>query len=242
MKHTLFLLFTFLFLGLHLSLHAQEENNDKVVNFGIKGGFNSSLFVATDLIINGEEIHQMQHAYKLGYFGTVFMRINFGHHFLQPEATYSVSRCDITFPKPLAEEGSTPQKSTIAATTYSIEFPVLYGYNFIKHEHYRLAGFIGPKIRYNLNNKSDLTFENFDQHNISEELYPINLSLTLGVAVTMSRVFLDFRYDLGLHNISKSITYYPANADQLPEFVPAKDQIRFHRHDNTLSFSFGLFF
>ena len=68
-----------------------------------------------------------------------------------------------------------------------------------------------------------------------------NLSFTVGVSVTISRVFFDFRYDMGLHNISKSVTYdIPADNNAADENT--KNEIRFHRRDNVLSFSFGVFF
>lgn len=78
--------------------------------------------------------------------------------------------------------------------------------------------------------------------NIREELYPFNASLTVGVAVTISRIFFDFRYDIGLHNISKKITYDMPDLQPSPgENIPDKE-IRFTRKDNVLSFSFGVFF
>ena len=101
--------------------------------------------------------------------------------------------------------------------------------------------FGGPKVRYIWDRKSDIDFENFDQVNIRERLRPLNLSFTVGVSVTISRVFFDFRYDMGLHNISKSVTYdIPADNNAADENT--KNEIRFHRRDNVLSFSFGVFF
>ena len=86
-----------------------------------------------------------------------------------------------------------------------------------------------------------MDFENFNQVDIHERLHPLNLSLTTGVSVTISRVFFDVRYDIGLHNISKSVTYdIPADNDVAGENT--KNEIRFHRRDNVLSFSFGVFF
>ena len=219
------------------------------INYGAKGGFTASLFLASDLLVNGVEVDQIQNNYKIGYFGSLFMRINFGRHFLQPEASYTVNRCDITFLKPTTDEAdaaaSQREVSSIRSSIHSIEMPVIYGYNLIKEGPYSLAIFAGPKLRYILGRKSRVSFDNFDQQDIHETLYPLNISLTTGVAVTISPVFFDFRYDLGLHNISKQMSYRPAPADpdnpgDTP--VPAASQIRFHRRDNVLSFSLGMFF
>ena len=55
------------------------------VNFGFKGGFTSSLFLVSQFSVNGVPIDEVQNNYKIGYFGSLFMRINFDRHFLQPE-------------------------------------------------------------------------------------------------------------------------------------------------------------
>ena len=80
------------------------HRHDRRVNFGIKGGFTSSLFLVSDLVLNGTVIDEVQNNYKIGYFGSFFMRINFKRHFLQPELSYTINRCNITFEKPLPED------------------------------------------------------------------------------------------------------------------------------------------
>ncbi len=141
-----------------------------------------------------------------------------------------------------APESSTPEMASITSSIHSFEIPVIYGYNIIKEGPYSLAVFGGPKIRYIWDKKSKVTFENFDQRDIKEELYPLNVSLTAGVAVTISRIFFDFRYDIGLHNISKRISYKPIYDESAGEETTLANQIRFHRRDNVLSFSLGVFF
>lgn len=218
------------------------DKNQHVVNFGVKGGFTSSLFLIPHLSVDGVLIKEVQNNYKIGYFGSVFMRINFGRHFLQPEVSYNINRCNITFDKPLPEdapEGTIPSEASITSSIHSIDIPVIYGYNFIKEGPYSMAVFGGPKIRYILTRQSEVTFENFNQQNITEELRPLNISATIGVAVTISRIFFDFRYDLGLHNISRRINYEQPQ----PDGEEAAGQgLYFHRRDNVLSFSLGIFF
>lgn len=183
---------------------ADEEHSrhrkETPVNFGFKGGFTSSLFLVSQFSVNGVPIDEVQNNYKIGYFGSLFMRINFDRHFLQPEISYNINRCNITFEKPLPEDaasGARPEEASITSSIHSIDIPVIYGYNFIKEGPYSLAVFGGPKVRYIWDRKSDIDFENFDQVNIRERLRPLNLSFTVGVSVTISRVFFDFRYDMG---------------------------------------------
>lgn len=219
--------------------------HNRHINFGIKGGFTSTLFLVSDLTINGMKIDEVQNNYQIGYFGSVFMRINFKRHFLQPEISYTINQCNITFERPSTAEDTGESIShplSIASSIHSFEVPIIYGYNVIKEGPYGLAIFGGPKFRYIWDKQSKTTFENFDQLDISEELYPINASFVLGVAVTISRVFFDFRYDLGLHNISKRISYTPTLNDDADAEADPSNQIRFHRRDNVLSFSLGIIF
>lgn len=219
------------------------------VNFGARVGFTSSLFLISRFCVNGVSVGEVQNNYKIGYFASLFMRINFGNHFLQPEASYNINRCDITFDKPLPDNtpaNPVPPQASITSSIHSIDVPIIYGYNIIKEGPYSLAIFGGPKLRYIWDKKSDIRFNNFDQENIREKLRPLNLSFTIGTSVTISRVFFDFRYDVGLHNISKRVSYdLPAGNAATDEATPneaAPDKIRFHRRDNVLSFSFGVFF
>ncbi|MDO4163908.1 MAG: porin family protein [Bacteroides sp.] len=221
---------------------AKASRYDRPVNFGIKGGFTSSLFLIQHLTVNGVSIDEVQNNYKIGYFASIFMRINFGRHFLQPEVSYNINRCNITFDKPLAEDAAVdavPEEASITSSIHSIDIPVIYGYNFIKEGPYSLAVFGGPKIRYILPHQTSVTFDNFDQTDIHESLYNLNVSATVGVAVTISRIFFDFRYDIGLHNISKRIAYGISSDDTE---TAVGNGIRFQRRDNVLSFSFGVFF
>lgn len=222
-----------------------KVHHDRPVNFGIKGGFTSSLFLVSNFSVNGVAIDEVQNNYKIGYFGSFFIRVNFDRHFLQPEISYNINRCNITFDKPLPDDapaGTIPEEAFINSSIHSIDIPVIYGYNIIKEGPYSLAVFGGPKIRYIWNRKSDITFENFDQLNIKEQLRPFNLSFTAGVAITISRIFFDFRYDIGLHNISKRVSYEVPSSVNLAEGSDSNNEIHFHRRDNVLSFSFGVFF
>ena len=50
-----------------------ERPNTKKVNFGIKAGFNSSMFMVSELKIKDVTIDEVQNNYKIGYFGALFM-------------------------------------------------------------------------------------------------------------------------------------------------------------------------
>lgn len=240
MKKILFLLFLLIF---SFPIYAEKDLKDgSIINWGAKAGFTSSLLLINDFYIGDVKIEKIQNTYQIGYFGSLFMRINFEQHFLQPEVSYNLNRSTISFTKPSVGNSinnTTSTLSSISSSIHSVDIPIIYGYNFIKQGPYSLAVFGGPKLRYIWKKKSEVSFNNFDQVNLHEQLRPFNLSLTCGVAVTISRVFFDFRYDLGLTNSSKCVIY---NVNQTADSNSTSSNVRFKRRDNVLSFSLGFFF
>lgn len=204
-------------------------------NFGVKAGFNSSLYVVSKFKIQDVTIDETQNNYKIGGFASLFARFNIGDHYLQPEVSYQLSRCQVSFDKLGSQHPELePEYALITSQLHSLDFPLLYGYNIIKKGPYGLSVFAGPKFKYLWKQKNSIDFENFDQK-LEEELHPINLSLTGGVAVNISRIFFDFRYDHGLTNISKSINY-------VTEEGKTDSNITFRRKEHVLSFSIGMMF
>lgn len=216
-----------------------ERPNNRKINFGIKAGFNSSMFLVSDFKIKDVTIDEIQNNYKIGYFGALFMRINIKKHFLQPEASYNISKCEITFDKLGSQHPDIePDIASVSSTIHSIDFPLLYGYNVVKEGPYGMSIFAGPKLRYIWGKQNSIKFENFDQKNVSERLHPFNVNAVIGVAVSISQIFFDFRYEQGLHNISKSVTYDSVSSDG----TTGVNDITFKRRDNMLSFSLGVIF
>lgn len=216
-----------------------KRHTQRNVNFGIKAGFNSSMFLVSTLKIKDVTIDEFQNNYRIGYFGSIFMRFNANRHFIQPEVSYNVSKCEITFDKLGAQHPDIePDYASVNSVLHSIDFPVLYGYNVVKEGPYAMSIFFGPKIRYLWGKKNEITFDNFDQKGIHEKLYPWNVSAVIGVGVNISRIFFDFRYEQSLRNISKSVTYENIN----PDGTTGVSAITFHRRDSALSFSLGVLF
>ena len=195
--------------GQNYNAEKVDRPNTKKINIGIKAGFNSSMFMVSELKIKDVTIDEVQNNYKIGYFGALFMRINMKKHFIQPEVSYNVSKCE--------------------------DFPILYGYNVVKKGPYGMSIFAGPKLRYLWGKHNEITFKNFDQKGIHERLYPFNVSAVIGVGVNISRIFFDFRYEQGIGNISKSIIYDNINSDG----STGVSNIIFRRRDSALSFSLG---
>ena len=211
-----------LFISIWIAFAAYGEDNhkkerhpdDRKINVGIRGGFNSSMFLVSDLKIKDVTIDEIQNNYK-------------------------ISRCEISFDKLGSQHPDIePDYASVSSTIHSIDFPLLYGYHVVKQGPYTMSLFAGPKLRYLWNKKNKITFENFDQQGIHEKLYPFNVSAVIGVSVNISRIFFDFRYEQGLHNLSKSVTYDNIDMEGRPEV----SNITFRRRDNVLSFSLGVIF
>lgn len=204
------------------------------VNFGIKGGFNSTMYFVNQFKIKDVTINDIQNNYKVGYFGTFFIRFNMKRHFLQPEFIYNVSKGEITFDKKGSQHPDIePDYATITSTIRTVEVPLLYGYNFVKTGPYGMNFFLGPKVKYVWREKNKIEFSNFDQQGIGEKLFPFNISGIIGLGVSISNILFDFQYEIGMHNISKNVTY--DNSEGISNIV-------FKRRANVLSFSLGVIF
>ena len=244
MKHLL--LFILLIIGISNDLWSNrnienkiDRNSDYRVNIGLKAGFNSSMFLVSRFKIKDVTINEFQNNYEIGYFAAAFLRFNIKRHFIQPEVSYNISTCEITFDKLGSQHPDLePDYAAINSKIHSIDIPILYGYNIIKQGPYAMSIFAGPKLRCIMGAKNKITFENFDQKGINEELYPFNLSAVVGVGVNIWRIFFDFRYEQGIHNISRSVVYDHINQDG----SVGVSNMTLHRREQVLSFSLGLLF
>jgi hypothetical protein len=213
--------------------------NTNRFNFGVRAGFNSSMYLVSEFKIKDVTIDEIQNNYKIGGFAALFGRFNIYRHYIQPELSYQISRSEITFDKLGSHHPEIePDYASIHAKIHSVEFPVLYGYNIVKKGPYELSAFGGPKAKFLWKRKNEITFENFEQKDMREELHPMALSVVLGVAVNISKIFFDFRYEQGLTNISRTVTYDDMHATDNSQV----GYIIFRRRDAMLSFSLGVMF
>jgi hypothetical protein len=199
------------------------------------------MYRVSNFVIKDITIDEVLNEYRVGYGASLFSRFNVNKHFIQLETSYNISLCEIVFDKlgglhPDIE----PDYASIISKIHNIGFPVLYGYNIVKKGPYGMSVFGGPQLRYIWNKRNEITFDNFDQEGISEVLHPFNISLLAGVAVTISPIFFDFRYEQCLNNISKSVTYNTIDASK--GNLERENRILLPRKDHVLSFSLGIMF
>jgi hypothetical protein len=126
------------------------------------------------------------------------------------------------------------QQSVINTQINGLELPIYYGYHILKEGPYGMSFYIGPKAKYVINEHSRYRFSNFPYSHIEEQILPLNFSLMVGLGVSINRMFFDFSFEYGLHNISQGIKSIDNDGTSHTQ------GIIFDRRKNVLSFSFGL--
>lgn len=214
----------------------KRKKSSFFVSYGIKGGFNSSMFLIDRFVVNGATVQEIENNYRLGYNLSAFARFNINRHFIQFGPDISIINSEIKFDKKGSQHPDViPDYASIISNIKSINVPLVYGYNIVDESPYSLSIFTGPVFKHIWRNKSNIDFVNFSSLNIQEDLSPFALNLTVGLSVKISYIFFDFAYEIGLNNISKEITAY--NLDN-----QINGDFNFDRRNNTLSFSFGCSF
>ncbi|MEG1574973.1 MAG: outer membrane beta-barrel protein, partial [Bacteroidales bacterium] len=171
----------------------------------------------------------------IGAMIAIFGRTNINRHYLQFEVGTSFYRNKTIFDIDKFNAATTIQTS-INASAFTLDIPLLYGYNFVKKAPYELSLFAGPKMRYTY--KYNDTPDNFGTYifDINEPIHPITGSFIIGMATKISRFILDFRYEFAITVQSKPGTYYLYEGESLL----SQGSIYMKRATNLLSFSLGV--
>lgn len=214
-----------------------QQKGVALINYGVKGGFSSTIYEVNELSVAGSPINEFIAKSEISSFYTAFARINIKRHYLQTEVSYNISNYSIEFSRDQWDDTAQPHdKSIIGTKIIGLEVPFYYGYHILKEGPYGLSFYIGPKAKFVLTNYSRHTFENSPYKELEESIYPINFSLMTGLGVNISRIFFDFSFEYGLHNISKEFN----TIDTENNF--STNSLIFNRRKNVLSFSLGFMF
>ncbi len=225
--------------GLPVKAQSAPQETPQKVNVGIKVGFNSTMFFIDHFLMGENELKDIQNNYKVGYFGAFFCRFNMKkHHFLQTELSYNISKGSVSVPNSLNNAALIANNALVKTDIHSIDMPLLYGYKFIDSYPYGMAFFLGPKAAYIWKKHSESEYSGFYQQHISEEITPFCFSGIVGLSVNVSNIFFDFRYEIGLHNMVKSVSY----AKDLTDAPYDTQDISVKRRRDVLSFSVGVIF
>lgn len=219
------------------TLASARPKDDALVNYGLKTGFSSTIYEVEQFMVAGVPINDYMAKSEISSFHTVFARFNIKRHYLQTELSYNISKYTINFATSQWDSSSSPYESSSIGTKFiGLELPLYYGYHIVQEGPYAMSFFIGPKAKFILADHSHHTFNNFPYSTITESIHPINFSLMAGLGVNIARVFFDFSFEYGLHDISKGFTTIDL------EGYTSTQEMAFARRKNVLSFSIGFMF
>lgn len=210
--------------------------NTKKANFGTKAGFNSPMFMISELKTKGVTVDEVRNNHKIGYFGAIFTHFNIEKCFIQPEASCNVSKDRVTSDKLGPQHPAIkPDYASMQSALHSVDFPILYGYNIVKKGLYGISISTSSKLRYLWRKQSEITSTSLDQKGVHGKLYPLNVSIVIDVGVSTPRIFFDLHYEQGAGNISKPIAHDNINLDG----STGVSLTIFRYHDSALSFLLG---
>ena len=216
--------------------HAQQKDSSPV-NYGVKAGFSSTIYEVQLLSVAGTPINSYLAKSEISSFYTLFARTNIGRHYVQTEVSYNISNYTIDLYTTQFNPSAQPHdKSILGTKIIGLEVPLYYGYHILQEGPYGLSFYVGPKAKFTLTDFSRHTFINFPYTQIKENINPINFSCMVGLGINISRVFFDFSFEYGLHNISNGFT-----TTDLGDNISHNDFI-FNRRKNVFSFSIGFMF
>ncbi len=224
-----------LLLCLCCSLMQAKQREDQLFNYGVKGGFCSTIYEVRELTIASMPINAHMAKSEISSFYTFLMRFNMKRHYLQTEASYNISNYTLEFASDQWNHAAMPyDKSIISTQIIGVEVPLYYGYHILHEGPYGMSLFFGPKAKFILMDYSQHHFENIPYTYVIENISPFNFSLTAGLGINISRVYFDFSFEYGLHNISKGFTTIDIKGNE------SSQDMAFNRRKNVLSFSIGV--
>jgi hypothetical protein len=203
--------------------------NRKIVNWGVKAGFNANSVMQIKAMHNGEVLSGSSFRNKTGYDVTTFLRINLDRFFIQPEAGWSVRNKDLLFSLPTDEERM--QTFDLSFRTQSVHANGLIGYNITKTGPFAFNVFAGTTLNYNYYTRYCINPQNNNTYRNNDPLY--GLYTTAGFSMNISNVHFDIRYAVNIFSSDMGF------GDGNPEALAG---ITLHKRENVMSFSCGVMF
>lgn len=223
-----------LFAILSLSAVAQNKEKNHEFNIGVKAGFHALTYNDPEFNINGYTFDSdCIHSNKIGYTVTPFLRVTYKRLYLQTEAMLGVTRHSFDF-KDTPKEGNeeiTPNSTEYNLKTYSLQIPILLGYDFVSQKKFGMSMFTGPRTKFIFTSRTNQEFKHFNDDSLEEVICKKVYYWEFGLGVKIDKVFFDFAYDLGLSDASRYIISRKTG-----------NKYKSSRRDSVLSFSVGMIF
>lgn len=188
----------------------QELNVSKRFNWGIRLGVNAPLVDIRHLTLNGNKVNESDSESRLGLSGSFIGRYNFKKHYIQLEVGMHQFHTRLYNPD--------YELRKINTSAYTLDVPILYGYNITKHGPYLMNLFAGPRVSYIFNETSGISTTGGSFRNLIYDESPNSFSF--------------YRYAYCVGN-SKDLSF-KVNPDELQT-----SQVKLSRAVNELSISIG---
>lgn len=166
----------------------QELNVSKRFNWGIRLGVNAPLVDIRHLTLNGNKVNESDSESRLGLSGSFIGRYNFKKHYIQLEVGMHQFHTRLYNPDYGLRK--------INTSAYTLDVPILYGYNITKHGPYLMNLFAGPRVSYIFNETSGISTTGGSFRNLIYDESPNSFSFYLigGLSTTIGHLYIDFRY------------------------------------------------
>lgn len=204
----------------------QELNVSKRFNWGIRLGVNAPFVDIRHLTLNGNKVNESDSESRLGLSGSFIGRYNFKRNYIQLEVGMHQFHTRLYNPD--------YELRKINTSAYTLDVPILYGYNITKHGPYLMNLFAGPRVSYIFNETSGISTTGGSFRNLIYDESPNSFSFYLigGLSTTIGHLYIDFRYAYCVGN-SKDLSF-KVNPDELQT-----SQVKLSRAVNELSISIG---
>lgn len=218
--------------------HAVEPNGPERFPFftwGARIGFNATGTYISQAVLDGKDLTNYEQDTQVGNFCSLQFRFNSSRLFFQSGVGLSSNKTTVNIDRNSWKENSqTTDFLTASFVMKSVTVPVQIGCHIINQSPYCMSVFTGPRFRYTPSKYYSASFINQNPYNLAETNNPLSVGWTIGLSILIERTFLDFEYEAGISNLSKSIN------DTSGAYSGSEFNLG-HR-TSILSFSYGIMF
>lgn len=172
-------------------------------NFGIKGGYNSSLNLdnITSVTSGSYTLKNVSGELNNGFHGGVFARLGLGKKlYIQPELLYALQKKQFTFGVENLSNPGTLTDVENYVTFSTVDVPVLIGYKLVDLKLLNVRLFAGPKFRMNAGSSLDFktltSGATIDKNQLIGEFKSAATGLEAGAGIDVLMFTIDARLNL----------------------------------------------
>ena len=206
--------------------------NRRVVNWGLKAGFNANAMMHLYVLKEGEGegLDNVSFRNRSGSDITGFFRINLDRFFVQPEFGWSRLNSDMLFS--FLSDDDSQQSVELLVKSQSVHLSGLIGYNIKKTGPFVFNVIAGSSFHYKFDTRYSILRPEIKLRDATPVYKPYGL---LGFSMNISNVHFDIRYAISM--MTTNIHF--DDISNKPDWLSG---VSIHKLENILSFSCGVMF